>query len=173
MDTETQSAAPAAGDAPGPGVLSEEERREIQAEASHYPNKTAASIDALKIVQDRRGWVSDEALREVADLLGMSTAELDSVATFYNLIFRKPVGRHIVFTCDSISCWVCGSESTREMLENKLGAKLGETSADGRFTLLPICCLGACDRAPAVLVDGDLHERVDEAAAEEILKRYE
>ena len=172
MSTDIQPTAPAAP--PGAtGALTEAETLAIRSEASHYPNKQAASIDALKIVQDRRGWVSDEALRGIAELLDMSAAELDSVATFYNLIFRRPVGRHVVFLCDSISCWVCGSESAQATLEKKLGARLGETSADGRFTLLPICCLGACDKAPVALIDGDLHERLTEEGTDAILQRYE
>jgi NADH-quinone oxidoreductase subunit E len=154
------------------GVLTEEEILEIQHEIAHYPNKKAVSIDALKIVQNRRGWISDEVLKGIADVLDMSAEELDSVATFYNLIFRRPVGRHVVFVCDSISCWVCGGEAARQKLEDKLGARLGETSADGKFTLLPICCLGACDKAPTALVDGDLHERLNDSGVDAILQRY-
>ena len=172
MSTEIQPTAPIASHEAA-GALTEEETLAILSEISHYPNKKAASIDALKIVQNRRGWVSDEALRGVAQALDVSAEELDSIATFYNLIFRRPVGRHVVFVCDSISCWVCGGESARETLEKKLGARLGETSADGRFTLLPICCLGACDKAPTALVDGDLHERLSEEGADAILQRYE
>lgn len=171
MNTEIQPAA--LGPVPNAGAaLTEEEVLAIQSEVAHYPNRKAASIDALKIIQQRRGWVSDEALKGIARLLEMSAEELDSVATFYNLIFRRPVGRHVVFVCDSISCWVCGGEAAREKLEEKLGARLGETSADGRFTLLPICCLGACDKAPTALVDGDLHERVSENGVDAILQRY-
>ena len=173
MSTDIQPKAPAVPDETAAGALTEEERREIEHELAHYPNKRAACIDALKIVQSRRGWVSDGALRGVASALEMSAEELDSVATFYNLIFRRPVGRHVAFVCDSISCWVCGGEATRQELEKKMGAKLGQTSADGRFTLLPICCLGACDKAPTVLIDGDLHERVSGAAIDSILERYE
>lgn len=154
------------------GILTEEEIHEIQHEIAHYPNKKAVCIDALKIVQNRRGWISDEVLRAIADVLDMSAEELDSVATFYNLIFRRPVGEHVVFVCDSISCWICGGEDARKKLEDKLGARLGETSADGKFTLLPICCLGACDKAPTALVDGDLHERVDDRGVDAILQRY-
>ncbi len=171
MSTEIQTTngvpSPEAG-----GALTEEEILEIQHEIAHYPNKKAVSIDALKIVQNRRGWISDEVLREIAGLLDMSSEELDSVATFYNLIFRRPVGRHVVFVCDSISCWICGGEAARKKLEDKLGAQLGETSADGMFTLLPICCLGACDKAPTALVDGDLHERIDDSGVDAILQRY-
>ena len=153
--------------------LTDDEKREIQQALAHFPNKKAASIDALKIVQSRRGWVSDGVLKETAKLIGMSAEELDSVATFYNLIFRRPVGRHVLLVCDSISCWVVGYEAARRALEQKLGVGLGETTEDGRFTLLPICCLGACDKAPVLLADGDLHENVVPARVDAILEQYE
>jgi NADH-quinone oxidoreductase subunit E len=102
----------------------------------------------------------------------MSVDELDGVATFYNLIFRKPVGKHVVMVCDSVSCWLTGYERVREELIKRIGIKLGETAADGRFTLLPIVCLGACDRAPVMMVDDDLHANLDAQKIEGILERY-
>jgi len=153
-------------------VLSPEERHEIEEELAHYPNKQAVCIDAMKIVQRHRGWVSDESLRDIAAMLDMSTDELDSVATFYNLIFRKPVGRHVIMVCDSVSCWIMGYDRLREQLMSKLGIKMGETTPDGRFTLLPIVCLGACDRAPVMMVDDDLHRNVDAQNLDGVLERY-
>jgi NADH-quinone oxidoreductase subunit E len=152
--------------------LSAEERREIEAEFAHYPTKRAVCIDALKIVQRHRGWISDESLHDVAQLLEMSLDELEGVATFYNLLYRKPVGRHVVLLCDSVSCWIMGYEKLRERLCSKLGAHLGETTADGRFTLLPIVCLGTCDHAPAMMVDEDLHRDLDPDGAEKALENY-
>jgi NADH-quinone oxidoreductase subunit E len=154
-------------------LLSPEERQEIEAELAHYPHKQAVSIDAMKIVQRHRGWVSDESLRDIAEFLGMSAADLDGVATFYNLIFRKPVGRHVIMVCDSVSCWIMGCDRIREHLSSRLGIKLGETTQDGRFTLLPIVCLGACDHAPVVMVDGDLHQDLDPQRLDGILEKYE
>jgi NADH-quinone oxidoreductase subunit E len=153
-------------------VLSPEERQEIVAEFEHYPDKRALTIDAMKIVQKHRGWVSDEALKDISELLGVSVADLDSVATFYNLIFRKPVGRHVIMVCDSISCWVMGYDRLRDHLMNRLGIKMGETTADGRFTLLPIVCLGTCDHAPALMVDEDLHRDLDTDKIDSILEQY-
>ena len=153
-------------------MLSAEERQEIEFELARYPTKRAVCIDALKIVQRHRGWVSDESLRDIAALLDMSVDELDGVATFYNLIFRKPVGRHVMMVCDSVSCWLTGYERVREELTKRMGIKLGETTADGRFTLLPIVCLGACDRAPVMMVDDDLHSNLDAQKIEGILERY-
>jgi NADH-quinone oxidoreductase subunit E len=153
-------------------VLSPEERQEIEAEFAHYPDKRALTIDAMKVVQKHRGWVSDEALKDIAELLEVSVDELDSVATFYNLIFRKPVGRHVIMVCDSISCWIMGYERLRDHLMKRLGVKMGETTPDGRFTLLPIVCLGTCDHAPAMMIDNDLHRDIDTDKIDSILEQY-
>ena len=153
-------------------MLSPEERQEIEAELAHYPDKRAVCIDAMKVVQKHRGWVSDEGLKDIAELLGMSVDELDSVATFYNLIYRKPVGRHVILVCDSISCWMMGYDRLRDHLMSRLGVKMGETTPDGRFTLLPIVCLGTCDHAPAMLVDEDLHRDLDAEKIDSILEQY-
>ena len=153
-------------------ALSAEERREIEAEFARYPTRRAVCIDALKIVQRHRGWISDESLEDIAQLLEMSVDELDGVATFYNLLFRQPVGRHVVLLCDSVSCWIMGCDRLRERLCGKLGVRLGETTGDGRFTLLPIVCLGTCDHAPAMMVDDDLHRDLDPEKAEQALENY-
>lgn len=137
-------------------MLSDDEVREIEAECAHLPDRKSAAIDALMIVQRHRGWVSDASLAAIARLLGMSAENLDSIATFYNLIYRKPVGRHVVMVCDSVSCYVLGADRLREEVERRLGVKMGQTTADGRFTLLPIVCLGACDRAPTMMIDDEL-----------------
>ncbi|HEU0139388.1 MAG TPA: NADH-quinone oxidoreductase subunit NuoE [Bryobacteraceae bacterium] len=153
-------------------MLSDEERREIEQEFPRYPTRQAVSIDAMKIVQKHRGWVSDEALHDIAELLGMPASELDSVATFYNLIFRRPVGRHVIFLCDSVSCWIMDYERQRRHITEKLGIGFGETTGDGRFTLLPIVCLGACDHAPAMMIDGDYHLDLDPQKIDTILEDY-
>ena len=153
-------------------MLTEEERKEITAELAHIEHKEAASIEALKVVQKRRGWVSDESIRDVASLLDMTPAELDAVATFFNFIYRKPVGRHVIAICDSMVCWSLGYDPLREVLRKKLGIGFGETTQDDRFTLLPAACLGACDRAPAMLVDEDLYGPVAPEMLERILEKY-
>src|SRR5579862_3458955 len=153
-------------------MLTEEERQEIEGEYSHYPTRQALCIDAMKIVQRHRGWVSDEALQDIGNLLGMSAADLDGVATFYNLIFRKPVGRHVIYVCDSVSCWIMGSDRQCSHLSQRLKIAPGETTADGRFTLLPIVCLGACDHAPVMMVDDDTHFDLTPEKIDQILERY-
>lgn len=151
-------------------MLTAEERQEIEGELAHYPTKQAVCIDAMKIVQRHRGWVSDESLRDIGELLEMSAADLDGVATFYNLIFRKPVGRHVVMLCDSVSCWIMGYERMREHLNSRLGIQFGETTPDNRFTLLPIVCLGACDHAPAMIVNNNLHGDLDPDKIDKLLE---
>jgi NADH-quinone oxidoreductase subunit E len=156
-------------------MLTPEELKEIDHELHHYEQPAAATIEALKIVQKHRGWVSDEAVADIARKLGTSAASVDSVATFYNLIYRRPVGRHVIHVCNSVSCWIMGEGKLTETLSRKLGVKMGETTKDGRFTLLPIVCLGTCDRAPAMLVGSDTHrdlESIDDQRIEHILDKY-
>ena len=154
-------------------MLSQEEIKEIEQTLQQYPNKRAACIEALKTVQRNRGWVSDETISDLGELLEMTPDELDNVATFYSLIFRKPVGRHIIYICDSVSCYVMKYQEILNFLNKELGIKCGETTMDNRFTLLPIPCLGACDHAPAMMVDNDLHGDLTRDKMADILKKYE
>ncbi len=153
-------------------MLTEEEQQEITDEFKKYATKEAVGIEAMRIVQRHRGWVSDEGIRDIASLLGMSPADLDGVATFYNLIHRKPVGRHVISICDSVSCWIMGYDGLLGHLAKRLGIGFGETTSDNRFTLLPNVCLGACDRAPVMMVDDDLHTNLDPAKIDTILEGY-
>ena len=157
----------------GANVLSDAEIRAVQSIAKRYEQPQGASIEALREVQQTRGWISDESLCDIARVLGLSPDELDGVATFYNLIFRHPVGRSVILLCDSVSCWVMGCEALRKKLESGLGIKLGETTADGRFTLLPTVCLGACDHAPAMMVGDTLFGDLEPARLDVILDWYE
>ena len=152
--------------------ISPEAIREIEALFPHVPHRSATAIEAMKIVQKHNRWVSDDALKALAALLGMTYHELDSVATFYNMIFRRPVGRHVIFVCNSVSCWLMGYEHVRDQLIRRLGVDFGETTADDRFTLLPIPCLGTCDHAPAVLIDEDLYRDVKTDELDRILEKY-
>ena len=151
--------------------LSLAEIQEINAEMCHYEDKTAVSIEALKIVQKHRHWVSDECLVAVAELLELSPAQLEGVATFYNLIYRQPVGKTVIHYCNSVTCWMLGAEQVRERLCQHLNVGLGEMSADGEYTILPIVCLGACDHAPVVMMGDELRLDITENAVNEILGR--
>jgi NADH-quinone oxidoreductase subunit E len=152
--------------------LSDAERQEIAAELAHYAHKQAACVEALKVVQRHRGWVSDESLRAVAALLDMTPDELDGVATFYNLIFRRPVGQHVLLLCNSVSCWIMGYERLREHVRARCGITLGETTPDGRLTLLPVPCLGTCDHAPALMIDDELYRDMHPEKLTHVLARY-
>ena len=153
-------------------MLTEEEIERIEEEASKVPVRRAACIEALKIVQQHRGYISDESLNEIAAFMEMSAEDLDSVATFYNLIYRKPVGRNVILLCDSISCYVMGYEKVYDYLKEHLHIRFGETTADGRFTLLPNCCLGTCDHAPALMINNELYRDLTADKLKDILHAY-
>ena len=154
-------------------VLSEIELAEIDAEISHAPYRPAVAIDALKIVQSHRGWVSDESLKAIARHLHMSAAELDGIATFYNLIFRRPVGEKVILLCNSITCWIKGYEQIQQLISLQLHINLGETTKDNQYTLLPVTCLGACDKAPVMMVGDDLDENLNEDVLKTIFRNRE
>ena len=153
-------------------MLSEEEKKDIEKELAHLPRKSAGGLEALRIVQKHRSWISDEAVRDISEYLDLNEAQIEGLASFYNLIFRKPVGRHVILFCDSISCWIRQSDELQQKLSKHLGVKAGETTPDKRFTLLPFPCLGACDKAPVMMVDKDLHVHLTEEKIKKILENY-
>ena len=150
-------------------VLTAAELVEIDKEISHAPYRAAVAIDALKIVQKHHRWVSDESLNALAEHLGMSPAELDGIATFYNLIYRKPVGEKVISLCDSVTCWMKGYNRLQKHISERLGVELGETTDDDQYTFLPAPCLGACDRAPVMMLGDEQHNNLDENKLDEIL----
>ena len=150
--------------------LTEIEIGEIEREIQHLPDRQSAAIDALKIVQVHRGWISDNSLAAIAQLLGMSVDELDGIATFYNLIYRQPVGENVILFCDSVSCWLMDGEKVCKKLSEKLAIEFGQTSADNKYTLLPVTCLGDCDHAPAMMVGDELHHDLTVDNLDEHLK---
>jgi NADH-quinone oxidoreductase subunit E len=154
-------------------MLTEQERQTIEAQIAQYPDRRAASIDCLVRLQESRGWLPDEALEDLAPALGMSVHELEALATFYNRLHRRPVGRHLLTFCDSASCWILGCDELRAALEKRLGVVSGETTQDGRFTLLPAQCLGACDHAPVLAVDDELHLDLDPERLASLLDQYD
>jgi NADH-quinone oxidoreductase subunit E len=154
-------------------MLTDQEKHEILEESGIYPYPQAACIDALKIVQSHRGWVSDDSIRDIADLLKMSVEEVDGVATFYSRIYRYPVGRHVILICDGMSCLIMGYETLYRYISKKLGISFGETTADGRFTLLPISCLGDCDHAPSMMINDELFNLLTIDRIEELLEKYQ
>ena len=155
-----------------PFALSESELAAIQHEIHHYEDPRAATIEALKLVQKERGWVPDGAIYAIADVLGIPASDVEGVATFYSQIFRQPVGRHIIRYCDSVVCFINGYQTIQQALEQKLGIKPGQTTEDERFTLLPVCCLGNCDKGPSMMIDDDTHSHLSVDNLDELLEQY-
>jgi NADH-quinone oxidoreductase subunit E len=153
-------------------MLTEEEKKEIQEEIAQYPYPSAACIDALKIVQHHRGWVSDESVKDIAQFLQMSNEDVDGVATFYSRIYRKPVGRNVILLCDGITCMIMGYESIYEHISRKLGIRFGQTTPDNRYTLLPISCLGDCDHAPSMMINNDHFNKLTVEQVDKLLENY-
>jgi NADH-quinone oxidoreductase subunit E len=151
-------------------VLSGKEVAAIEHECSLYEIRPAAAIDALQIVQKERRWISDESLNAIADMLDMSATELEGIATFYNLIYRRPVGEHVIHLCDSISCWLHDYQTIADHLRKTLNIEFGQTTQDGKITLLPNVCLGCCDKAPALMLDGELVESLNIQVIDHLLK---
>ena len=127
------------------------ETKQLDKLLASAPYPAAVSIDALKVIQQQRGWVSDASLSLLSAYIQVSVADLDSVATFYNLIFRQAVGEVVLHPCDGISCDLMGGVEVRAAICHKLQLNPGETTADNRFTLIPLPCLGACDKAPVMI----------------------
>ncbi|HUX11846.1 MAG TPA: NADH-quinone oxidoreductase subunit NuoE [Spirochaetia bacterium] len=154
-------------------MLSETELQLIDNELRDAVTPRSACVEALLVVQRSRGWVSDEAMEEVATRLGMPLVELESIATFYNLIFRQPVGKHVIHVCDGISCWVTGGPKVSERVQAVLGIRPGETTSDGKFTLLPADCMGVCDRAPAMIIDQTVYGPLSDTQVDEVINNLE
>ena len=151
-------------------VLTAPELAEIDHEISHAPYRSAVAIDALKIVQKHHRWVSDESLCGLADYLDMSSAELEGIATFYSLIYRKPVGEKVISLCNSVTCWIKGYAQLEKHISQHLSVGLGETTTDDRYTFLPTPCLGACDRAPVMMVGEETYLDLTEEKINRILE---
>ncbi|MCW8864545.1 MAG: NADH-quinone oxidoreductase subunit NuoE [Colwellia sp.] len=133
--------------------LSSAEIAAIEHEVAIMESREAAGIEALKVVQQHRGWISDESLVAIAQCLNISSAQLEGVATFYNLIYRQPVGRFVIHLCDSISCHLTGYDEILQAIKGHLGIDYGQTTGDGEFTLLSNACLGNCDKSPAMMIN--------------------
>ncbi len=151
-------------------LLTPDEITAIRNALDTYLWPEAAAVDALYIVQKHHGWIDDDRLEAVAEVLDLSPAYLDSLATFYPLLHRKPVGKKVIRYCDSVSCWLMGSEELAASLRRRLGIEDGETEPDGGYTLLPHPCLGACHQAPAAMVGERLYTNLDPSDPDSLLE---
>lgn len=122
-----------------------------------YPAPRSAIMPALHLAQRECGWLPDEAVQDLSELMGLSTTEINSVATFYTMYARDKRGEHTIYFCTDLPCALRGADELMEHIEHKLGCKAGETTANGKVTLKDAECLGGCDHAPVMLIDGEEH----------------
>ena len=139
-----------------------ENRQKLEEIASHYPpeRRVSAVLPALYLVQEQQGYITGNAMRHVAQVIGCTAAEVEDVVSYYTMFHTKPVGKYILPVCRTLSCALLGAERVTAALAEKLGVAPGETDATGDFTLIEVECLGACDRAPVVMVNDEWHERL-------------
>jgi NADH-quinone oxidoreductase subunit E len=152
-------------------ALSPEREKQLDEILARYPNKMAATIPVLHLCQEQHGWISDEIMVWVAARLGVSSAHVKGVATFYTLFNKEPAGRHQVWVCRTLSCALNGSDAILHHCEKRLGVHAGETTKDGRVTLRTAECLASCGTAPMMQVDREYHENLTIAAVDKILDR--
>jgi NADH-quinone oxidoreductase E subunit len=146
-------------------------RAELERLLSRYPNRTAAILPALHLVQKEYGHIPDEAIPYVAEAVGSSPADVEGVATFYTMYNRAPVGKYHLQICRNLSCSLMGAERLIGHVAGKLGIRPGETTPDGKFTLSLVECLGSCGTAPAMQVNDDYHENLTEASIDALIDR--
>lgn len=138
-------------------MLPEAIRHRLETEVTGSSHPRELVVDIMYELQNHYGFLNDVALREVAELLHLTLVEVEELATFYDFIYRRPVGRFVIHVCDGVVCWMFEEKSALEYLCSRLGVGPGETTEDGQFTVLPTVCVGYCDHAPAMLVNGKLY----------------
>lgn len=152
-------------------MFSKSVEKEFQELLQKYPSKRSALLPALYIVQRELGYVSDEGIKYVANLIGLTPAQVTEVATFYTMIFLKPVGKNVIWVCHNLSCSLCGAEEVIRHLEQKLNIKAGETTPDKKFTLLRQECLASCDTAPVMQINDEYEENLTIERVNQIMDR--
>ncbi|MBI5035650.1 MAG: NADH-quinone oxidoreductase subunit NuoE [Chloroflexi bacterium] len=155
-------------------MLSEKAKSEIKTLMATYPDQRSAVMPALHLAQHEVGWLPDDVVQDIADLIGLSKTEVNGVATFYTMYAREKPGKHTIMFCADLPCALRGAEEMLEHLEHKLGCKAGQTSADGKITLKEAECLGGCDHAPVMLIDGVEHQQdLTNQKIDEIVERLQ
>jgi NADH-quinone oxidoreductase subunit E len=153
-----------------PRMLPKELRESLQQKIARTDHPRELAVDVMLALQNHYGYLSDEALEEGASLLGMTPLELEELATFYDFIYREPVGKYVIHICDGVVCWMNGYRSIVDYLCKKLGVEVGETTADGLFTILPTACIGYCDLSPAILIGRRAYGPLTPKKIDEILE---
>ena len=151
-------------------MLPNELKESLENQIAHADHRREMVVDVMLALQEHYGYLRDEAVAEVAALLEMSPLEVEELATFYTFIYREPVGKYVIHVCDSLICWMDGYESIKNYLCKKLDIEVGATTADGLFTLLPVCCIGYCDLSPAMLINRKVYGNLTAEKIDEILE---
>ena len=152
-----------------PGMLSEKTHQQIKALIEKYPHRRSALIPSLQLAQEEAGYLSLAVVREVAAVFELAPNEVYEVASFYTMLYKKPVGKYVIQVCTNISCLLGNSEEIMSHLEKRLGIKPGETTPDNKFTLMEVECLASCDTAPVVQINEDYHEDLTPEKLDRIL----
>ena len=151
-------------------ALSKQSKREIQKIRDEYPDPQSALLPALYLAQqDYCGWLPEQAFDEVAEVMDLPSTQVAAAATFYTMLNKRPVGRHLIQVCTNVSCSLLGAEHLLSYISGKLGIEVGKTTQDGKFTLLEVECLGSCGTAPMMQVDDEYHENLTEGKVDQIL----
>lgn len=151
-------------------MLTDKSKEEIRRIRDEYPDPDSALLPALYLAQhDYGGWLPEEAIEAVAAVMGLTPARVGAMASFYTLFHREPVGRHVIYVCTNVACSLLGAQHLLDYLGEKLGIQVGETSADGRFTLMEVECLGSCGTGPMMQVDDQYYENLTEDKIDQVL----
>lgn len=153
-------------------MFSAQEMSDIKAILARYEEPASAILPLMHYVQKVQGHLSEDALTFVAEYIGVPHVRAFEVATYYTMLFTEPIGRHLIQVCRNLSCHVNGAPQIIEALQKELGVEVGGTTADGKFTLVEVECIGACDHAPAVMIDEDLHRKVSVGSIKTLLDSY-
>lgn len=152
-------------------LLPQKQIEAFRAKAAAIEHPRQLIVDVLRAIQNHHGWVPDAGVELAGSILGLSALQIEEIATFYDKIYRQPVGRKVIHVCDSICCWSRDGEHVYDYLLQKLGIAPGRTTADGQFTLLPTCCLGACGDAPAMMIGLTTYGRLTPELVDAILEK--
>jgi len=152
-------------------MIPETLKNDLKARIAAAITPREAAVDVMKELQRHYGWLTDEAVGAAAELLGVTPLQVEELATFYEMIYRRPVGQRVIHVCDSISCWSVGGEQILARLQETLRIGPGETTPDGMFTLIPCCCLGNCGEGPTMMVGDTLYGKLTAERVDEILEQ--
>ncbi len=152
-------------------MLLKELKKSLEDRIASVDHPRELAVDVMFALQDHYGYLSDEAVAAAAQLLDMTPLEVEEIATFYTFVYREPVGKYVIHVCDSVICWFDGYESIKDYLCTKLVINVGETTPDGLFTILPVCCIGYCDLSPAMLINRKVYGNLTPEKIDTILEK--